>query len=1042
MNRFEGYQEVRSLSCGTNTEVIRVRKVGRKQDLAIRYFGFPSQEDDSGHEAAFRQEHTDDLGEDRKLPIIKAIKAQSDAVQHGARRIAPVHDFRPGETFVWYARDFYVKGELLGQVLLHATVKDKDLRVIIGGILTGVIELRQYVDRGHGNLKLSNVFLSGKENTPLRKCRVFLADLNQTAPASWNDDFIAVGMILHQLVFARELSARDEIASATFSEEWARLEDGRFWFDVCNQLLDYQFHPVEDPQAVLEALLKRIGPPPRAIPWTPIIATATVMSASLGAFLIIHHHKPASSTEITSTHALRFISAPEGVALASGTRTNILLTVEGDLPLTLAASTSAGPVETEVSGSGTSWALLIKAGESAVQTQANVLLTLASPRGESSNKSFSVIIEPKSHQTPSPALEMDATNTVLSLRESQARYSFHTSSPGSLHLDWTTTDNPGLIDTNQLVIEPDKSSGGGFVTVTPNSYRTGVAHVHFAVSARGTRSVTNHLRLEIQGDLAARFVPPIQNLTLPSGGQTQLTFSAVCDYPGELKITHRESPVDVLKINIAENGSTRILTLSNTLHKTNIQSVAVQVMLVSPARMTTTNEFTVTVLPEARPEPSPPALILLTNRLAMRLGRDAVARFPCVVPGGQTPKLVVLTNFSPALFHDGTLVFERASASATNGFLLIAPSTCLTGTLRLGFAASAQGASDVTNEIVLRIEGEPGLKLLTVEGQPLARDITLASETSTQLVLKVECDCLDADRVKLRASSASDLVSVKAAKGMNSAIHTLTFNAGKTASATDAAISVVLEATNGVAITNQLVVHVKPPPTPSTPTPPVQPTPQRPQVLETHRTNSIGMELAWVNGLPVNGTGEWASMGKGAWAGVCEVTQEQFETVMKTNTSYHKLSGKHPVENMTLEQAVRFCDLLTQRDAASLPSGWHYVLPTEEQWEFLAKGMTATEANAYFSHAGRAPQPVKQLQPNQFGLHDVLGNVFELTTTPADHQKTGGDILVRRGGSYNSAPASTALLSEHRDNADQYWLFKAGEPSVETGFRVLLVPGE
>ena len=109
-----------------------------------------------------------------------------------------------------------------------------------------------------------------------------------------------------------------------------------------------------------------------------------------------------------------------------------------------------------------------------------------------------------------------------------------------------------------------------------------------------------------------------------------------------------------------------------------------------------------------------------------------------------------------------------------------------------------------------------------------------------------------------------------------------------------------------------------------------------------------------------------------------EVTQEQFEKVMKNNPSKFK-GGQRPVESVTLSEAFQFCQKLTELELAEkkLPPGYSYTLPAEQQYEYFTAD--ANMQNGVLSRLSdlKSTENVGTLTPNQFGLYDTIGNVWE-----------------------------------------------------------------
>ncbi|MBI3416774.1 MAG: formylglycine-generating enzyme family protein [Verrucomicrobia bacterium] len=90
-----------------------------------------------------------------------------------------------------------------------------------------------------------------------------------------------------------------------------------------------------------------------------------------------------------------------------------------------------------------------------------------------------------------------------------------------------------------------------------------------------------------------------------------------------------------------------------------------------------------------------------------------------------------------------------------------------------------------------------------------------------------------------------------------------------------------------------------------------------------------------------------------------------------------------PVVNVSWNDAVVFCEWLRKS------TGTKHRLPTEAEWEYTCR---AGSTHTFFwgddevrrkefawsgDNSGGHPHPVGQLQPNAWGLHDMLGNAYE-----------------------------------------------------------------
>ena len=208
---------------------------------------------------------------------------------------------------------------------------------------------------------------------------------------------------------------------------------------------------------------------------------------------------------------------------------------------------------------------------------------------------------------------------------------------------------------------------------------------------------------------------------------------------------------------------------------------------------------------------------------------------------------------------------------------------------------------------------------------------------------------------------------------------------------------------------------------------------------------------------------------EGFWLGTHEVTQGQWEAVMdetpwdgKINVKSHSL---YPAVYISWEDVQRFINQLNET-----AGDWKYRLPTEAEWEYACKAGTGTrwsfgdDENELTNYAwyydnvfsweeggadynGLYARPVGMKEANDWGLHDMHGNVWEWVQDWYDEDyynnkddeafydpqgpSSGSDRVIRGGSFFSRFPREFWSTNRESD--------LPGSSSSRIGFRLVRI---
>ncbi len=167
----------------------------------------------------------------------------------------------------------------------------------------------------------------------------------------------------------------------------------------------------------------------------------------------------------------------------------------------------------------------------------------------------------------------------------------------------------------------------------------------------------------------------------------------------------------------------------------------------------------------------------------------------------------------------------------------------------------------------------------------------------------------------------------------------------------------------------------------------------------------------------------------GFYIGKYPVTQLVWKAVMNGENPSGFKGDDRPVEQVSWDDAQEFIKQLNEVTNDTRPAGHFYRLPSEAEWEYVARGGKyhaegykyagsdrLKDVGWFASNSGSETKPVGQKQPNQLGIHDMSGNVWEWCEddwhsdykgAPEDgtawiNHSNRGTYRVNRGGSWLS----------------------------------------
>ncbi|MHC4642468.1 MAG: formylglycine-generating enzyme family protein, partial [Planctomycetota bacterium] len=230
--------------------------------------------------------------------FLKGIESQQKIAAGDAQHWAPVHQHGSSPGGAFYVTEKYERS--LQQLIdVRLKLSSKVLSTIVESVAKGLMELKESCGRPHGNLKATNVLISGTEDISQGKivlCDPLPDELTDTE-VHWDSDLRAIAELIYQLVVHQQ-SPRVDGWQAPDSKEWRSLgRHAASWRNLCNRLLNAATKPGT---ITVEILLEDLAQLQKVKPFLSpgrLITAALIVIVCTVALVIFWPSPPATKEE-------------------------------------------------------------------------------------------------------------------------------------------------------------------------------------------------------------------------------------------------------------------------------------------------------------------------------------------------------------------------------------------------------------------------------------------------------------------------------------------------------------------------------------------------------------------------------------------------------------------------------------------------------------------------------------------------------------------------------------------------------------------------